>query len=440
LQAFTGDGYVILTFDYAICGGSKGDTSFKVVVTPKKESTVFKSSPIRIKGLKNGTSYRFTLTAENSRGSSGPVKSNWVKPQNTSSLIEVDSNSIVSRFAALNYKGKPVIVFGDELSKTLKIATNERGKWKVSIVRRKLSVGPISVCKSGNRSKEELHIFYAELEKKDLLYSTLLKGKWSHGVIDGNGASIQSLEDFPRKRTASDVSTVNACATTPNSVQVFYRDQTQGLLLGAIKTSNDWVYEVVDGNSEVGGRTTGDVAFSLSATSKRDYVYLIYDSVVTVDSSGRTVYTEMRLALRNSVFPEDWIYQAVEGPNNGVAIVGFSTTLEESNGSIKAAWISSGKENLGDPSKLVIAKLFPFEVESQIENSAHGSPTGPLVFTDDMFVFGCMHRLCVSRITKGQLQLLSAKNFKRSDGAILDSANGKYLVITSKKRLFLIKL
>ena len=65
-------------------------------------------------------------------------------------------------------------------------------------------------------------------------------------------------------RTSSDVSVANTCIATTSTVQVFYRDESQGVLLGAVKSKTvPWRYELVDGDRKTDGRTTGDVGFHL---------------------------------------------------------------------------------------------------------------------------------------------------------------------------------
>ena len=47
---------------------------------------------------------------------------------------------------------------------------------------------------------------------------------------------VNEYTEAVRVRTSSDVSVANACIATASSVQVYYRDETQGVLLGAVKT------------------------------------------------------------------------------------------------------------------------------------------------------------------------------------------------------------
>jgi len=94
-------------------------------------------------------------------------------------------------------------------------------------------------------------------------------GKWSHETVDGNGDDVQDYCEEPRRKTAQDVSVLNASVVTPQALQVLNPDEPQGILRGAVKTSNGWVYEIVDRDRSSDGRTTGDVALHLSATSEK---------------------------------------------------------------------------------------------------------------------------------------------------------------------------
>ena len=60
-------------------------------------------------------------------------------------------------------------------------------------------------------------------------------------------------------------------------MQVFYRDESQGILLGAVKNVIDWSYEIVDGDKDTEGRTTGDVAFHLKSVTVGKKIHLLFD-------------------------------------------------------------------------------------------------------------------------------------------------------------------
>lgn len=144
---------------------------------------------------------------------------------------------------------------------------------------------------------------------------------------------------------------------TPQALKVFYRDESQGILLGAVKTSNGWVYEIVDGDKNYKGRTTGDVAFRLSATTEKNTVYLLCDSVLTINSYKDATFGEVRLASRRTIFPENWRYQTLDGPDNGNAVAEYATAISNSQGSITVAWLASRGDSIADPSIVYFARV-----------------------------------------------------------------------------------
>ncbi|MFM7777024.1 MAG: fibronectin, partial [Actinomycetota bacterium] len=182
-----------------------------------------------------------------------------------------------------------------------------------------------------------------------------------------------------RRKTASDVSVSNACVVTPQALQVFYRDESQGILLGAVKTSSGWIYEIVDGDKDSEGRTTGDVAFHLSATVEKNSVYLLYDSVLTINSNRAATSGEIRLATRKTIFPEDWRYQSLDGPDNGNAVAGYATTIFNNKGRVTASWLVSRSDSLPDPSFISYAEVSEANIPYSVDVSVLGSPSPPLV-------------------------------------------------------------
>jgi hypothetical protein len=438
LRAHVGDSYALLTFDSQNCSRIDKVHSYEVTVNPDGTKKSFKSSPIRVGPLVNGKKYRFTIVALNNRGSSLPVQSNLVIPQNTIAPLLLDKFSQVTQLATTNYKGLPRIVYGDELSRTLKIATRQSNGWRISTVRRGVQVGSISICKSGLRDREVIHIFYSELQSKDIMHSFSSGETWKHETIDGDGKLIQNSKLFPREKTSSDVSVSNACAVTNSAIQVFYRDDTEGILLGAVKTSNAWIYEVVDGDSLKNDRTTGDVAFSLKATSDNDNVYVLYDSVLSINSTGQPTQGEIRLATRRSAFPEDWKYKTLDGPEQGKAIAGFNTAMLNVQGRIISAWFSSGEKSFPKASKIVVFEIHGADAGKSIQSGNFGYPTGPLTLDEDTMVFGCLSRICHSEYKNSKTKLISGREGFGASAGFLYVSGQKFLAATLKKKLVLL--
>jgi len=136
----------------------------------------------------------------------------------------------------------------DSKTSILKLATWNGKSWKKTTIDSDIS-GQISLCVSGKNLKQTLHVFYADKTDNDLRHATINGPTIAREIVDGNAAKVQSYEEIVRVPTASNVSVSNACAITSEGIQVFYRDETQGVLLGAYKNFNgDWNYELVDGD------------------------------------------------------------------------------------------------------------------------------------------------------------------------------------------------
>ena len=440
VRALVGDRYALLTFDSPNCSRVDRIQNYTVTISPGGERRKFYSSPIRINGLKNGRSYRFTLVAENDKGSSEPLESNSIKPQKSGAVTTIDPFSRVSYLATINYRGNPVIVYGDEATRSLKVATNSGNRWRITTARKGIDVGPISLCKSGSGAKETLHVFYGETTRKDLIHSSQRSGKWSHETVDGNGEDVQDYHEEPRRKTASDVSVSNACVSNTQGLQVFYRDESQGILLGAVKTSNGWVYEIVDGDKTSSGRTTGDVAFHLSATSDKNKVYLIYDSVLTINSNRDATSGEVRLATRKTIFPEDWNYQTLDGPDNGNAVAGYATAIFNDNGRVTAAWLVSRGDSLPDPMLVAYAEVSEIGVVYTVDTTNFGYPSTPLNIDSKVITFGCQKRICLHDVRKSNSILLHGDSNFSANSALVFEGNPSSLVIAKSHIISLLKI
>ncbi len=440
VKALIGDGYALLTFDSPNCSRIDRVKTYTVTISPGGKSRTFDSGPIRIGGLKNGKNYRFSLIAENDKGRSEPVESNSVKPQKSGAITTVDSFSRVSNLAGATYRGNPILLYGDEATRSLKMATLSGNRWRISTARKGVDVGTISICKSGSGSKESLHVFYGETTRQDLIHSQLKSGKWSHETIDGNGDDVQDYREELRRKTASDVSVSNACVVTPQALQVFYRDESQGILLGAVKTSSGWIYEIVDGDKDSESRTTGDVAFNLSATVEKNTVYLLYDSVLTINSNREATSGEIRLATRKSIFPEDWRYQSLDGPDNGNAVAGYATTIFNNKGRVTASWLVSRGDSLPDPSFISYAEVSETSVPFSVDVSALGTPSTPLVMDSKGISFGCQNRICKALLSRGNSRLASGSVDFSKNASVVTIKKIRYLAIAKGKKVSLIRL
>ncbi len=450
VRALVGDKYALVTFDDPSCRRIDRITGYNITINPSGQSRTFTSSPARISGLKNGTKYSFQVTALNANGKSEAVTSNEITPQASAAVRVIDNSADVKHLASGTFQNNPVIAYSEQRSGDIKLATWSRNKWRLTTVDGNATssgrsdrnlAGPVSLCTVTTKSSQTLHIFYADMEAKDLRHATFDGKRWRYEVVDGNGENIQSYKEKQRRRTASDVSISNACAYTPSGLQVFYRDESQGILLGATLTKAGWVYEIVDGDRQSDNRTTGDVAFSLSAVANGRTVYVLYDSILTLSSGDYATQGETRLAQRNTIFPEDWRYKTLDGPDNGVAVAGYDVALAKAGNKVAAAWLSASGNRLPDPDQIRFATLEDFGVPNTATIESFGTPGYPIAIDGKGMIFGCEKRLCSVSNTGTAVKLVNGALLDGvKESATLTINKARYAVTSINKKLVLIKL
>ncbi len=437
VSALVGDKYALLTFDTPECSRVDKVKNYKVVINPSGETRTFKSAPFKITGLSNSKSYTFTLTSENEIGSSEAVTSNSIKPQSTPRAIKVDPTADVEHLEAVQYLGKPTIIYGDLATQTLKMAVRTNKKWKISTIRKALQVGNISICKTGTGAKEELHLFYGEVQRQDLIHSTLKRSKWDHETVDGNGADVQDYKETDRRRTASDVSVSNACAITKDGIQVFYRDETQGILLGAWKAGDEWRYEIVDGDRTTDSRTTGDVAFDLAAATVGNTIYLIYDSVLTIDTNRTVTSGEVRLAVRENADFTDWSFRTLDGPENGNTVAGYAVSISANKDSVTAGWLVAKANVIPNPYILSYSEVTDGGAVFSITPTNFGALGSPLSINADTAAFSCGKRLCLTSEDFTKIKLLNAESPTIDAGKPITLNKKRYFVASINRKIVL---
>lgn len=450
VRALVGDKYALLTFDSPNCRRIDRVTGYTITISPGGQERSFTQSPAKITGLSNGSSYSFTIKAKNDNGESDAVTSNEVTPQATSSTRTIDKKADVKYLAAGVFKKNQVIAYSDAISGNLKLATLVKNSWKSLVVDgvstaggrsdRNLA-GPVSLCVTGAKASEKLHIFYTDTENKDLRHASFDGKKWRYETLDGDGDDIQNYQESARRKTASDVSVSNACAVTPAGLQVFYRDESQGIILGAALTKTGWIYEIVDGDRQSEGRTTGDVGFSLSAVASGKSVYLIYDSVLTLSSNNVATQGEVRLAKRNSIYPEDWSYSTLDGPDNGVAVAGYDVSISNSGNRIAAAWLAASGLRLPNADEVRFLIVNEDDYPSRLSPERHGTPGSPLLIDSKGMVFGCQDRICSVGSYSSTPKLNNGAILNKvKDSAIVTINKVRYAVTSISKKLVLVKL
>lgn len=415
VKALIGDKSAIIRFDPPVNFRSAQVSKYDVTNLQTGVVVSASESPVTVSGLKNGTAYTFSVSATNSLGTSNTVNTNSVTPQTAWKGSVVDSTADARYLATAVYAGRPVIAYSDSKKGDLKLATFSGNKWSIKTIDGNSTTfgkttndvsGYISICTSVSGRTNYLHIFYADLKDKDLRYAVFDGKSWYYEIVDGDALSIQDYKEFPRKRGGSDVSISSACAVTSSGVQVFYRDESQGILLGAVKDKNDWRYEIVDGDKDTEDRTTGDVAFHLKATTVGKKIHLIYDSVRGFDMDRNVTRSEIRYATRSSALVEDWTYKTLDVPGNGVSVAGYDVAIFNGARGVNTGWFTGTGASFPNPDQIRY-QLLGASTFTDATSTEFGIPNSPIVMDDRSLIFGCQLRLCVLNRADQSVRLVS---------------------------------
>ena len=414
-RAIISDQSAILMFELPANFRTAQIESYLIKNIKTGEQTTASESPVVINGLKNGLDYSFSIVAKNAVGESPSALSNSVTPEAAWKASVIDSKADAKYLATAIYQGKPVIAYSDSKNGNIKLATYLNNKWSIKTIDGNSKdsgkttnnvSGYISVCTSSANKKNYLHIFYTDLINKDLKYA-LYDGKaWVYEVVDGDGVTVQDYKIFPRVRGGSDVSVSNACAVTSDGVQVFYRDESQGILLGAVKKNGEWVYELVDGDKDTENRTTGDVAFHMKAMTVDRNVHVIYDSVKGFDADKNVTKGEIRYAVRTGTGAADWQYKTLDAPDGSIAVAGYDVSIFNSAKGVNFSWFSSSGVSLPKPNQI---RYQSSPTSSIVDNKevGYGTPNSPITLDEKSILFGCELRLCLVNKSKNKVELIS---------------------------------
>jgi len=452
--ALVGDRSVVISFDPPANVRTAQVSNYTIKNNKSGVVTLANRSPVIITGLSNGISYTFSITANNSLGQSEAVLTNSVSPQAAWKAKVLDPLADGKYLATTTFRNQPAIVYTDSARHDLKLALWTGKVWRTLTVDGRGGTagrtthdvsGPVSVCVSGAGTQQIMQIFYSDLTDKDLRHATYDNTNFKYEIVDGNGPSIQPYGQINRVRTASDVSISNACAVTAAGIQVFYRDESQGILLGAVKgSSGKWVYEIVDGDRKTGNRTTGDVAFSLSAVAVGSKVSVLYDSVLGLNQQKQVASGEIRLATRSTASPINWSYRTLDTPSLGVAVVGYEVALNKSAAGVIASWLTATSISLPKPNQLRWVNLNTPTAIVSVGSGNFGSPNAPLSIDEKTMAFGCEERLCSlelnARSAKPTIKLISnPMNPERVQNVWVTVNKVRYAVATVAGKITLLK-
>ena len=447
--ALIADSSAIITFDPPANARTAQITSYSVrnLKTDEVKSSI--ESPITFTGLKNGTSYSFSIVSSNTNGTSDAVITAPVTPQSGWQRTIIDPGVTLKHVTSINFNGKPLLAYTDSKSGALKIAIWDGKSWKKSTVdgaggtagRTKSAItSPVSLCVNGSGTKQTLHIFYSESEDRDLHYATYDGKNFTFEIVDGNGVQVNDYKDPVRVRTGSDVSVSNACVATAGGIQVFYRDDSQGILLGAtkIKGATKWSYELIDGDRKTDGRSTGDVGFHLKALFDGKKTYIIYDSVLTINQKKEPTSGEVRVASRATLSATDWSYFNMDASGSATPMTGFDVSIAKTLDGIQAAWLISSPGTAPNPNRVRWSLIQNPPTQGVTTTELYGAPSKYLTTDGSATAFNCQLRLCILDTTRAvpSIKLVSSEQSSdATDSAWVVLNRLRYLVSSYKGQL-----
>jgi hypothetical protein len=358
-------------------------------------------------------------------GTSDPITTNSVAPQEPWKKTVIDPKADARNLTSVTFNSNPAIVYQDAINGSLKVALWNGKLWSKLTVdgrggsagrTRNPIAGDVSACVSGFGKTQTLHIFYSDSVDKDLRYATYDGKGFKYEIIDGNGPAVNNYEDPIRVRTASDVSVSSACSISAAGVQVFYRDESQGILLGAVKakSSPEWKYELVDGDRKTDDRTTGDVAFHLDALFDGKETILLYDSILTINNRKEATSGAIRVAKRTGLAASSWRYQTLDISGNAISVVGYDVALHKGARGILATWLTSSILTLPRAEQIRWAYLAAPTVFTTLPPTNYGTPAKFLSSDGATTAFNCQERLCAIDISKKTISIVSKE--QNSDG------------------------
>lgn len=452
-QAFTADSSALISFDPPANLRTAQVTEYiiKNLRTGSEKSS--STSPTVMTGLINGSAYTFSVTAKNDLGSSESVNTKPVIPQAGWKSRVLDSGSDGKTLASTTFNGQPAIAYTDSKSGDLKLATYNGKRWTKTTIdgaggaggrtSNDLS-GAISMCVNGNKNQQILHIFYSDTTEKDLRYVRFNGKSFTFEIVDGDAASINSYEDPVRVKTSSNVSVSNACVATASAVEVFYRDESQGILLGAVKNKNSaWKYELIDGDRRSDGRTVGDVGVHIEAVSNGSTTTLAYDSIVSMNQKKEITAGAVRIATRTS--STTWQYQTLDISTDDASIFGFDVALTRTPTGVFASWLATSATSAPKANQIRWAVLNNSTKISKITTENFGTPGEFLTTDGKTIIFNCQDRLCAldtGKKDQGQsaIRLVrSAQGPEPTQSAWVVINKVKHLLATVNGKLALLK-
>ena len=433
--AIVGNRSALVSFDPPDNARTSQVASYAITVNETGRVVQTTTSPVTITGLVNGSHYSFSVTASNQLGVSPAQTSNAIFPQSPWKSSVLDPTSDAKYLAITTFQGSPTVVYTDSKSGDLKLAMWNGKSWVKSTVDGNSTIGGrttdniagyVSLCTTAAGKNQRLDIVYADLSNKQLRYAGYNGKSWKFTVVDCNGANVIKFNDVNRARTASDVSGASACVDTADGLQIFYRDQSEGIILAAVQLGSaigKWEYQVVDGDATVKGRTTGDVGFHLKALNIGRSIYLLYDSILQVNQQKQALQGEVRLATRTSAYAEDWKYSVLDSYGGEVAVAGYDVALDNVGRDVSGVWMAASGIAIPNPNQLRLMDITNNGPVISASTDIYGTPSAPLNTDGSHTLFNCQNRLCAINNSAQTVSLVTTSSMENSLGAFWITIN-----------------
>ena len=132
--ALVADSSAIVTFDPPANARTAQITSYSVRNLKTDQVKSSTESPIIFTGLKNGTSYSFSIVASNTNGTSDAVITTAITPQAGWKRFVIDDKADAKHVTSTTFNGQPLVAYTDSKSGILKIAQWDGKAWKKTTV------------------------------------------------------------------------------------------------------------------------------------------------------------------------------------------------------------------------------------------------------------------------------------------------------------------
>jgi hypothetical protein len=162
--------------------------------------------------------------------------------------------------------------------------------------------------------------------------------------------------------------------------------------------------------------------------------------VLTITASQTPLEGEVRLSSRSSIYPEDWRFETVDGPDNGVSVTGFALSILKSDSAVRLAWLAANGNSLPSADQIRMAGVDHLDFPNVIISANYGRPQLPLALDSKGLIFGCDGRVCKTSTDGSTVRLANGALVSSTAGAITSVGKTRYLVTTIGGKLSWIRL